>query len=190
MKVYRSKLSEVLIIEPKIFSDARGFFVETWHQRRYGESGLPYLFVQDNLSFSTKGVIRGLHFQKPNSQGKLVSVLMGEIFDVAVDIRIGSPSFGHWVGIVLSDSNNRQLFIPEGFAHGFCVLGEEALVSYKCTNEYDSEAEGGVRWNDPDLNIGWPVNKPSLSDKDNNWPKLADVPEERLPQYNGETHEK
>ncbi|MCL5779512.1 MAG: dTDP-4-dehydrorhamnose 3,5-epimerase [Firmicutes bacterium] len=183
MNVLETKLPGVLIIEPDVFGDARGYFMETWQQARYAQAGLPGHFVQDNLSFSTRGVLRGLHFQNPNAQGKLVFVLQGEVFDVAVDIRAGSPTFGQWVGVTLSSENKRQLYIPEGFAHGFCVTSETALFAYKCTDFYNPAAEGGIIWNDPDIGIDWPVEKPVLSPKDNVYPKLKDISRERLPRY-------
>lgn len=166
MKVLETKLPGVLIIEPDVHGDARGFFMETWQKERYAQYGLPTNFVQDNLSFSHKGVLRGLHYQDPNPQGKLVYVLQGEVFDVAVDIRRGSPTFGQWVGVTLSSENKRQLYIPEGFAHGFCVTSETALFAYKCTDYYNPQAEHGIIWNDPDIGIEWPVKKPILSEKD------------------------
>jgi len=185
MKVIETKLPEVMIIEPSVFSDARGFFLEIWNQKRYTENNLSACFVQDNLSFSARGTLRGLHFQYPNSQAKLVFVLQGEVFDVVVDIRSGSPSFGQWIGITLSADNKRQLYIPEGFAHGFCVTSETALFAYKCTDFYNSQTEGGIAWNDPDINIDWPEGKHILSDKDKNYPKLKEIFPVRLPQYEG-----
>ncbi|MBS3975471.1 MAG: dTDP-4-dehydrorhamnose 3,5-epimerase [Syntrophomonadaceae bacterium] len=181
MKTIATKLPGVLVIEPPVFGDARGFFMETWNQKRYAEAGLPASFVQDNLSFSKLGTLRGLHFQHPNAQGKLVYVLQGEVFDVAVDIRTGSPTFGQWVGVTLSAANKRQLYIPEGFAHGFCVTSETALFAYKCTDFYNPATEGGIAWDDPDLGIPWPDSKPILSEKDRNYPRLKELPPERLP---------
>lgn len=185
MKLIETKIPGVLIIEPEVFRDPRGFFMETWNQDRYTQAGLPASFVQDNLSFSTRGVLRGLHFQNPNFQGKLVFVLQGEVFDVAVDIRTGSPTFGQWVGVTLSSDNKRQFFIPEGFAHGFCVTSEIALFAYKCTDFYNPESEYGILWNDDDIGISWPVEKPILSDKDKVYPKLKDILPERLPNFGG-----
>lgn len=185
MKVIETKLPGVLIIEPAVFGDARGFFIETWNQKRYAEIGLSASFVQDNLSFSTRGTLRGLHFQHPNTQGKLVFVLQGEVFDVAVDIREGSPTFGQWVGVTLSADNKRQVYIPEGFVHGFWVTSETALFAYKCTDFYNPQAEGGIAWDDPDLGIAWPGEKPILSEKDWNYPRLRELPPGRLPQYGG-----
>jgi len=189
MKISETKLPGVLIIEPAVFGDARGFFMETWHQKRCAEVGLPTSFVQDNLSFSRQGTLRGLHFQHPHAQGKLVYVLQGEVFDVAVGIRIGSPTFGQWVGVTLSADNKRQLYIPAGFAHGFCVTSETALFAYKCTDFYNPQAEGGILWNDPDIGIAWPIDTPVLSEKDRNYPRLKDLPPGRLPQaQTGATH--
>jgi dTDP-4-dehydrorhamnose 3,5-epimerase len=175
----------VLILEPKVFGDERGFFLETWNQARYAEAGLPLTFVQDNLSLSRRGVLRGLHFQNPNAQGKLVYVLQGEVFDVAVDIRLGSPTFGQVETVLLSAENKRQLFIPAGFAHGFCVTSETALFAYKCTELYDPKSEGSILWNDPALGIDWPVDSPELSAKDRAAMTLAEFPRERLPVYVG-----
>jgi len=186
MKVIATALPGVMIIEPKVFGDARGFFMETWNQARYADLGLPAVFVQDNLSFSQKGVLRGLHFQNPNSQGKLVYVLQGEVFDVAVDIRVGSPTYGKSVGVTLSSENKRQFYIPAGFAHGFCLTSETALFTYKCTEMYRPELEYGVSWDDPDLDIQWPIEKPLLSDKDLIYPRLKDIETRLLPLYLGE----
>lgn len=187
MKVLKTELEGVLIVEPKVFGDARGFFFESWSQSRYAEAGLPGRFVQDNLSKSSKGILRGLHLQHPRGQGKLVQVLAGEVFDVAVDVRVGSPAFGRWVGVTISGDNHRQVYIPPGFAHGFCVLSEEALFAYKCTETYDREAELGVLWNDPALGIEWPVTDPLLSEKDTAFPVLADISVDRLPPFEGGT---
>jgi dTDP-4-dehydrorhamnose 3,5-epimerase len=183
MNITKTDLPGVMILEPRVFTDARGSFMETWHQARYHELGLPAQFVQDNVSFSIRGTLRGLHFQHPKDQGKLIQVLHGEVFDVAVDIRVGSPTFGKWVGATLSGDNHRQLYIPGGFAHGFCVTSEVAAVSYKCTDFYAPEAEGSVRWNDSRLAIGWPVDHPLLSPKDADAPLLNDTLLERLPPY-------
>jgi len=185
VRVSETKLPGVLLIEPVVHGDTRGFFMELWHQKRYAATGLPAYFVQDNLSFSGWGTLRGLHFQHPQAQGKLVFVLQGEVFDVAVDIRTGSPSFGQWVGVTLSAENKRQLYIPEGFAHGFCVTSETALFAYKCTDFYNPRAEVGIAWNDPDINIAWPDVAPVLSEKDRNYTRLKELPPERLPQYGG-----
>jgi dTDP-4-dehydrorhamnose 3,5-epimerase len=181
MKAIETSLAGVWLIEPEVHGDARGFFLETWNLKRYFEAGIKANFVQDNLSLSRRGTLRGLHYQWPHPQGKLVQVLRGTVFDVAVDIRRGSPNFGRWVGVELSDSNHRQLYIPEGFAHGFCVLSEEALFAYKCTDFYHPEAEYSLRWDDPDLNIAWPITQPILSAKDRNGYLLKNLPEEALP---------
>jgi len=186
MKVIETRLPGVMIIEPKVFGDTRGFFMETWNQTRYSEQGLPGVFVQDNLSFSSKGVLRGLHFQNPNGQGKLVYVLQGQVFDVAVDIRVGSPTFGESVGVSLSSENKRQFYIPAGFAHGFCVTSETVLFAYKCTEMYQPQSEHGVNWLDPDLGIQWPIEKPLLSKKDLINPRLKDIEQSLLPLYHGE----
>lgn len=183
MQTHKTELQGVIIIEPKVFGDERGFFMETWNHERYADKVTLDTFVQDNISFSRKGVLRGLHFQKINPQGKLVYVLQGEVFDVAVDIRVGSPSFGQWASVVLSAENKRQFFIPAGFAHGFCVTSDTALFAYKCTDKYNPQAEGCVLWNDPDLNIPWPTNAPELSAKDAKGIKLADFPHDLLPTY-------
>ena len=188
MKVTETALPGMLLIEPKVFGDARGFFMETWSRSRYAEAGIPVDFVQDNISFSQRGVLRGLHFQKPNTQGKLVYVLHGEVFDVAVDIRVGSPHFGRWVGVTLSADNKRQLYVPPGFAHGFCVTSETALFAYKCTDVYNSAAEGTVRWDDPDIGITWPISATQVSEKDRVGPLLKDWPRQRLPQYGTDDH--
>ena len=180
MNVIETKLPGVLIIEPKVFGDARGFFMETYNQQRYHQAGITETFVQDNISSSRKNTLRGLHYQNPNPQGKLVSVLEGEVFDVAVDIRDRSRTFGEWVGVVLSSENKRQFYVPPGFAHGFCVTSETALFAYKCTDLYNASADGGVLWNDSDIGIEWPVDEPILSEKDRRAPRLKDVPRERL----------
>lgn len=183
MKVTPTKLQGVFIIDPDVFEDPRGFFLETWAHRRYSEAGLPQIYVQDNLSRSTKGILRGLHLQHPYGQGKLVQVMHGEVFDVALDVRVGSPTFGEWVGTLLSGDNHRQVYIPPGFAHGFCVTSEQALFSYKCTEGYHRESELGVIWNDPALGIEWPVGDPQVSAKDAEFPRLADIPVDRLPRW-------
>lgn len=158
-----------------------GFFVEIWNAQRYRELGIAETFVQDNLSYSARGILRGLHYQHPHGQGKLVSVLDGEVFDVAVDVRRGSPSFGKWVGQVLSSENKRQMYIPEGFAHGFAVTSASALFHYKCTAYYDRSSEGSLRWDDPELAIEWPIRDAVLSAKDASAPRLREV--EHLPRY-------
>ena len=183
MNIIPTSLPEVVIVEPKVFGDARGFFMETYHQVRYGAAGLASAFVQDNVSRSAKGVLRGLHYQEPHPQGKLLFVLQGEVFDVAVDIRRGSPAFGRWVGVALSGANQRQLYVPPGFAHGFRVMSDVALVVYKCTEIYRPEAEHGVRWDDPQIGIEWPAGEPLLSEKDRRSPLLNEIPPAELPTY-------
>jgi dTDP-4-dehydrorhamnose 3,5-epimerase len=181
MNVVETGLPGVVIIEPRVFTDSRGCFMETWHQARYRELGFPTQFVQDNVSFSIRGTLRGLHFQYPKAQGKLMQVLHGEVFDVAVDIRVGSPTFGKWVSVTLSGDNHRQLYVPEGFAHGFCVTSDVAAVSYKCTDFYNPQTERGILWNDPDLGVAWPIPTPFLSPKDMRSPLLRDLPQGWLP---------
>jgi dTDP-4-dehydrorhamnose 3,5-epimerase len=183
VKVVETSLPGCVVVEPAVFGDDRGFFFETWNAERYGQQGLPTKFVQSNVSSSSRGVLRGLHYQWPNPQGKLVSVLEGEVYDVAVDIRRGSPTFGQWAAVILSAENKRQFWIPEGFAHGFAVLSERAIFSYLCTAQYDKAADAGVRWNDPAIGIDWPVSAPLLSAKDEAAPLLADIAPERLPVY-------
>lgn len=175
MNLITTSIPGVLIIEPKVFRDSRGFFMETYHQKRYRESEINRDFVQDNLSFSVKGTLRGLHFQVKRPQAKLVQVIAGEIFDAAVDIRPGSRTFGKWIGVYLSDQNNRQVFIPEGFAHGFCVLSETAHFLYKCSEFYVPEDEGGILWSDPEIGIDWPVTDPIISEKDKKHPRLSEL---------------
>jgi dTDP-4-dehydrorhamnose 3,5-epimerase len=182
MKVIETALPGVLIIEPQVHGDVRGFFVETWHAQRYAEHGLPERFVQDNHSRSSRGVLRGLHYQLQQPQGKLVRVTQGEVFDVAVDIRRGSPSFGQWAGVRLSGENHRQFYVPPGFAHGFCTLSETADFLYKCTDYYHPQSERGVLWNDPDIGIEWPELDVRLSNKDRNNRRLRDLGDE-LPVY-------
>jgi dTDP-4-dehydrorhamnose 3,5-epimerase len=176
MKITATELPEVLLVELKVHGDSRGFFYESFQARRYAEGGIPGPFVQDNLSRSAKGTLRGLHFQEPRAQGKLVQVLRGSVFDVAVDVRRGSPRFGRWVGIELSESQPRQLWIPPGFAHGFCVLSDSADFFYKCTELYAPDAERGIAWNDPAIGIRWPVERPFLSAKDQAAPRLDAAP--------------
>ena len=185
MDVLTTRLPGVLIIEPRVFGDARGFFLESWHRERYAAAGIDVDFVQDNLSYSARGVLRGLHVQHPHAQGKLVYVLQGEVFDVAVDIRLGSPTFGQCEAVVLSADNKRQFYIPPGFAHGFCVTSDTALFAYKCTEFYSPADEFGIAWNDPDLAIAWPDAAPQLSAKDREAPRLRDIPRERLPRFGG-----
>jgi dTDP-4-dehydrorhamnose 3,5-epimerase len=175
MQVLRTEIPGVLVVEPRVHRDARGFFLETWHEARYREHGIDGRFVQDNHSRSGRGTLRGLHAQQPRPQGKLLRVVEGEIWDVAVDARLGSPSFGRCVGVVLSAENFRQFWLPPGVLHGFCVTSEVAQVEYKCTELYDPQAELGVRWNDPELAIPWPIADPVLSEKDRNAPLLREV---------------
>lgn len=183
MKVLPTSLEGVLLLEPRVFEDGRGFFLETYHARRYEDAGISVPFVQDNLSHSRKGTLRGLHYQIPHGQAKLVQVLSGEVLDVVVDIRRGSPSFGHVATSLLSETNRRQIFIPEGFAHGFCVLSPSALFSYKCSAFYAPDCEAGILWSDPDLGISWPAGEVVLSPKDAAYPRLRDVPGGRLPVF-------
>lgn len=183
MKVSETELPDVRLIEPKVFGDTRGFFLETWSQPRYAEIGVPGPFLQDNLSRSGARILRGMHLQHPFGQGKLVYVLEGSVFDVAVDVRVGSPTFGKWTGRTLSADNKHQLYVPAGFAHGFCVIGETATFAYKCTEAYHPEAEVVLAWDDPDVGIEWPINDPRLSEKDLGGLRLADIPEDRLPTY-------
>lgn len=185
MNVIPSTLREVLIVEPKVFGDQRGFFVETWQQERYASHGIGPKFVQDNMSRSSRGVLRGLHYQWPNPQGKLVSVADGEVLDVAVDIRVGSPTFGRWTAVRLSAENKRQLYVPPGFAHGFTVVSETALFVYKCTEPYMPQFDRGVRYDDPAIGVDWETTNPTLSTKDVGLPLLADVAPENLPRYDG-----
>ena len=180
MEIIPCELAGLLLIEPKVFGDARGFFMETWNQERYRASGVGVDFVQDNLSFSRSGTLRGLHYQKPKSQGKLVSVLLGEVYDVAVDIRRSSPTFGKWSGVVLSAENKRQFYLPPGFAHGFVVTSETALFHYKCTDYYSPQDERTIQWNDPDLGIRWPFDTPILSERDALAVAFHDLPIEQL----------
>ena len=181
MKVTPTNLPEVLLIEPKIFPDARGHFLETYQADRYRDCGVPSGFVQDNLSYSLKGVLRGLHYQLGRPQGKLIWVVQGRIFDVVVDIRKSSPRFGRWLSLELDGDSYRQLFVPEGFAHGFCVLSAEAVVIYKCTDYYAPAEERGIIWNDPGLGIDWPVQDPILSPRDLDYPTLQQAGRDQLP---------
>ena len=181
MRVTPLEHPEVLLIEPDVFSDARGFFMETFHAAKFTQQGLPEVFLQDNHSRSVRGVLRGLHYQLQHPQGKLVRVVTGEVFDVAVDIRKGSPMFGKWVGAVLSEANQRQMYVPPGFAHGFCTLSEQADFLYKCTDLYAPGDEYGIAWDDPDVAIEWPQLDYLLSDKDIGNPKLSES--DNLPDY-------
>ena len=181
MNVIEKKLPGARVIEPDVYADERGDFREFWNAHDYAEHGLGMEFVQDNLSRSRPNVLRGLHFQNPNPQGKFVTALRGEVYDVFVDIRIDSPTFGEWEGVVLSEKNGRQLYVPEGFAHGFVVTGDtRALFHYKCTELYDPEAEGSIRWDDPGLGIDWPIDDPILSAKDRSAPLLEELPKEQM----------
>jgi dTDP-4-dehydrorhamnose 3,5-epimerase len=182
LKISETSLPGVLLIEPKVFSDDRGFFMETYRADMFRPLGLEdRVFVQDNHSRSARGVLRGLHYQEPNAQGKLVRCTRGAIFDVAVDIRRGSPSFGRWFGLELSDANKRMLWIPPGFAHGFCALEDNSDLVYKCTSLYDAASDRSILWNDPAIGIEWPIPEPVLSAKDANAPRLADAA--ALPAY-------
>lgn len=185
MKFNLTAIDGVVLVEPAVYGDERGFFVETYHQKKYVAGGISEHFVQDNHSKSKRGTLRGLHAQRNNPQGKLVRAIEGEIFDVAVDVRRGSPTFGQWVGEVLSAGNFHQLYVPPGFLHGFCVLSESAQVEYKVTAFYDQDDEYGVLWNDPDLAIEWPIDDPLLSARDRAAPRLRDI-EDRLPIYQAE----
>ena len=176
MNIIKTQLRDCVIIEPKVFDDERGFFLETFQAERYADlAGISLAFVQDNHSRSSKGVLRGLHFQKSKPQGKLVRVIRGEVYDVAVDIRSGSPTYGQWQSVILSEENKTQFWVPPGFAHGFVVLSETADFEYKCTDYYDPSDEGSLLWNDSDLNISWPIDNPRLTEKDANALLLADL---------------
>ena len=184
MKVSQTSLAGVLLIEPTVFEDSRGYFMETYNAERFAEIGIAAPFVQDNQSRSLRGVLRGLHFQEPNPQGKLVRCSLGALFDVAVDVRAGSPQFGKWVGVELSDENRHMLWVPPGFAHGFCPLTDVADLAYKCTALYDAASDRVIAWNDPDIGIEWPLKgrEPVLSDKDAALPLLSQVPPDKLPE--------
>lgn len=184
MKIIETNLPGVVVIEPVVHGDARGFFYESFNAEKYKAAGLDLRFVQSNVSRSAHGVLRGLHYQWPNPQGKLVSVLEGEVYDVAVDIRTGSPTFSRWAAAILSADNKRHFWIPEGFAHGFAVLSEYATFIYQCTALYDRTADAGIRWNDADIAIDWPLSAPLLSEKDSKASFLRDIAAERLPVYN------
>lgn len=183
MKCITTELPGVVIVEPAVHGDERGFFYESFNQARFAENGIDASFVQTNVSRSRRGVLRGLHYQWPNPQGKLVSVLDGEVYDVAVDIRPDSPTFGQSVAVMLSGNNKRHLWIAPGYAHGFCVVSDEATFAYQCTTLYDPAADAAIRWNDERFDIDWPVSAPELSSKDAKAPFLNDVPRERLPDY-------
>lgn len=176
MKVIKTSLEDCVIIKPEVFGDERGFFLETFQAKRYSEiAGISTSFVQDNYSRSSKNVLRGLHFQKTKPQGKLVRVVKGEVYDVAVDIRLNSSTFGQWEGVILSEENKNQFWVPPGFAHGFVVLSESADFEYKCTEYYDPSDEESLLWNDPSLKIPWPIESPKLSEKDKNAKLLSDL---------------
>ena len=183
MRVSATELPGVLLVEPEVYADERGYFMESWRRDRYAAAGIGDDFVQDNVSLSRPGVLRGLHVQHPHAQAKLISVLHGEVFDVAVDVRRGSPTFGRWVGATLSGENRRRLYIPEGFAHGFVVTGGEALVAYKVTGFHHAPGDLAVAWDDPDVGIAWPVAAPTMSARDRRALRLRDVPPDRLPAY-------
>ncbi len=180
MKIESTPIPGVLVCEPKVFGDHRGYFFETWNESRYEEAGIRGKFVQDNVSYSTHGILRGLHIQNPRPQGKLVGVLKGEVFDVAVDLRRGSPTFGKWFGATLSADNRKQLYLPPGIAHGFAVTGEDAMFQYKCTDFYNPAGEFTLAWDDPDVGIVWPLKNPTLSAKDKVGLRLRDLPPDRL----------
>jgi len=183
MKFTKTALPGCIIVEPQVFGDARGFFYESYNEHKYRDAGIDRRFVQSNVSRSARGVLRGLHYQWPRPQGKLVSVLEGEVYDVAVDIRQGSPTFGQWAAVMLTAENHRHFWIPEGFAHGFCVVSEVATFSYQCTDLYAPQSEGGIRWDDPAIGIDWPISDALLSEKDAKASLLADVGMDRLPEY-------
>lgn len=183
----KTNIDGVYIIEPKVFGDNRGYFMESYNQEHFVEAGLNMTFVQDNESKSSKGVLRGLHFQRKHSQGKLVRVTKGEVFDVAVDLRTGSETYGKWEAVILSEENKKQFYIPKGFAHGFLVLSDEAVFNYKCTDFYAPEYDGGVMWNDPDINIEWPldgIENILLSEKDKNHPRLKELDLSKYEDFN------
>jgi dTDP-4-dehydrorhamnose 3,5-epimerase len=175
MKFLPTAIPEVVLVQPDVYGDDRGFFLETYHQKKYGEAGLPTEFVQDNHSFSVRDTLRGLHAQLRHPQGKLIRAILGEILDVAVDIRPGSPTFGHWVSALLSGENHHQLYVPPGFAHGFCVTSDAAHVQYKCTALYDRDDEIAIQWNDPRIGVEWPTAAPLLGPRDVAAPALAEI---------------
>ncbi|NII56412.1 dTDP-4-dehydrorhamnose 3,5-epimerase [Lutibacter sp. SG786] len=181
IKVTKTSLEGVLVIDPVVHGDDRGFFFESFHQAKFADIGIDASFVQTNISRSTRGVLRGLHYQQPHPQGKLVTVLEGEVYDVAVDIRPASETFGKWVAAMLSSVNKRHFWIPPGYAHGFCVVSDAATFMYQCTTLYDPAADAAIRWDDPAIGIDWPISEPLLSRKDMDAPLLADIPRERLP---------
>jgi dTDP-4-dehydrorhamnose 3,5-epimerase len=181
LRTIDTDIEGLIVVEPNVYPDKRGFFTETFQAQRYAEAGINCAFVQDNMSYSTRGTLRGLHFQINRPQAKLVHVISGEIFDVAVDLRPGSPTYGKWAGVDLSGTNHRQLFIPEGFAHGFYVLSDTAYFAYKCSDFYTPDDEGGVLWSDPDIGIRWPAGEPIISTRDLDLPRLNALRPDRLP---------
>jgi dTDP-4-dehydrorhamnose 3,5-epimerase len=183
VKIIETALAGCVVIEPAVHGDSRGFFYESFNAKTFADKGLDLSFVQTNVSRSAKGVLRGLHYQWPNPQGKLVSVLEGEVYDVAVDIRPDSPTFGQWAAAILSAVNKRHFWVPEGFAHGFAVLSDHATFVYQCTAFYDRASDAGIRWNDGRIGVDWPIARPVLSEKDQQTPFLDDVPREKLPTY-------
>ncbi|MBA4291552.1 dTDP-4-dehydrorhamnose 3,5-epimerase [bacterium] len=183
MKVTETPIPGVVLLQPQIFGDDRGFFLETYNTEKLAAQNFPHVFVQDNMSMSRRGVLRGLHYQWPLPQGKLVQCIQGEIWDVALDIREGSPTFGQWHAEILNHENRNALYIPEGFAHGFAVLSETALVAYKCTAPYRAEQDAGIIYNDPQFNIPWSIENPQLSPKDQGLPTFKEVAPERRPQF-------
>lgn len=184
MQVTPTDIPGVVIVEPKVFRDARGFFLESYHEQKYRQAGIDIVFVQDNHSLSARHTLRGLHLQKQYPQGKLIRVLEGEIFDVAVEVRKGSPHFGKWVGVMLSAENHKQLYVPPGMAHGFCVVSERAQVEYKCTDFYHPEDELTIQWDDAQIGVDWPTDKPILSNKDQNGLTL-EAAMDQLPKFEG-----
>jgi len=184
MRIIKTSLKGLVVIEPQVFRDSRGYFLESFQAARFHEHGIPD-FVQDNFSRSKRGVLRGLHYQLPHAQGKLIGVTRGKVWDVSVDIRLGSPTFGQWLAFELSDENQLQVYVPPGFAHGFCVLSEEADFYYKCTDYYNPTTEKGIAWNDPELKISWPVQEPILSAKDQHYLPLKNIAAENFFKFDG-----
>lgn len=180
MKHLKFNIEGLIYIQPKVYGDSRGWFYESWNKERYSEIGIAVDFVQDNFSFSCRGVLRGLHYQKPYTQGKLVSVIQGEVWDVVVDLRKDSPTLGIWQSFSLTAKNKEQLYIPKGFAHGFCVVSETAIFHYKCTDKYSPESEHGIIWNDSTLNIPWPVKDPIISEKDKKYPRFSELTDDLI----------
>ena len=183
MKVEKTKFPGLFVLKPQAFGDVRGYFMELYHSEKYANAGIRATFVQDNISVSRQGCLRGLHYQFPNSQGKLIWAVQGSVFDVVVDIRRGSPTFGQWFGTEISSDNRKQLWVPPGFAHGFCVMSETVAFMYKCTDFYSPQSEYTILWNEPSLNIKWPLLSPVLSEKDKNGHLLRDIDPEKLPEY-------